>query len=683
MAPSETLDRPPAVTVRPSAAMPLLLARLAGTLVLVLAPFIFALALRPFAYGIWFQTEPVTAGLLACGAAACLALVGLALAGQDLHPALRNPALRLLAAFVAWNALASLLQRLPERSWFGTPESGEGVFSFLALLALTALALALWPWRPARLAMAIAASISAVGIGLLDAVLPLGSPWRPELFAAYAGMIGPPSFLIVLGAVRRIDWRVLLLGFAVGLAPVLFSHNKTAIVLGCAVGPFGYFLLRSQWIGRIAPARRRRLFALAPPLALLLTVVSVVVSILLPHWDALYSVRSRGLLALAALQGLGDRLTSLVWGLGWGSYDDVLYRHTYLAWVHGFQNGVWAPNWEGMFAGAFHSHIDTLETVLGGGLPSGVLYLLVFCAAVGSARRAMLPAAAVTWFLVTGALSAWYPFMLGFPFLAVAIAAGTAPLQPPLPAAPLRKRWRLAVPLLAAAVLAWGTLGTVQDAVRGGRLLAALNRQDPGDSGHYLALRQDHGRGGVHLWWCALNYAAFIGSLAAHGQHPTAGQALWYGRMLDAVDQWTARGNAGLRLTALTLALRSDLITGHAGDDLAPLRRREIPHWGDSVLRVVRLAPDRTDVAVPYLSWLASRHAYLPMLALCGQIFSIAPDDRVCEWYSGLAMLTDPLTQADGLRQMHAALLAGVDRVAPVTEQVRASVQAQFARLSK
>jgi hypothetical protein len=59
----------------------------------------------------------------------------------------------------------------------------------------------------------------------------------------------------------------------------------------------------------------------------------------------------------------------------------------------------------------------------------------------------------------------------------------------------------------------------------------------------------------------------------------------------------------------------------------------------------------------------------------------LARTGPVCGWYAGLALLSNPATEADGLRAMHRALLAGADRYLPVTPQLRQAVETQYARL--
>ena len=646
-------------------------ARAAGTAVLALSLFVFCLATPPFAYGVWFQTEPVTVGLLAAGAAAGLCLLALDFTGHAVVLLFGRRHVQLLLAFVAWNAVVSVAQDFPGRGWFGTPETGEGIFSFLALAMLSLLAMALWPYRQPRLVLVSAAVLSALMIGGMDALLPLESAWRPEKYAGYAGTVGPPVAMIVAGAFHRIRWRKALVAVVCGLVPVVFSGNKTAIVLLCIVGPALFAAVRG-WMSRIAVVRARRTLAWLPVVALLLACAAIAAAIAYGDYDPLYSVRSRGLLIWAGLLALADHPLVLLTGIGWGSYNDVLYQHNYLPGVHGFADGVWNPNWEGIGAGAFHIHNDIFEAVLGGGLVGGTLYLWFFTAIIAGARRGMLGIGAVGWFLVLGSLCFWYPFMLCYPFLALAVAATTAQAGVLRSVAPLpMERWMRGLGLIATGVLVAGCWMTAGDAHMGGDRLAALNRQNPVEIPSLGTFPPDRGRGGVHLWWLALNQAAFVGRQLAAGHPPTPGQAQWYTRLLDEVDAWSASGRAGVRLRALTLALRNDVIGNHEHTALATLRERELPRWEPAMLRNVRLSPERTDLAVPFLAFLALTKQHSRVTETCTEIFAVHPGDRVCLWYTGLALLAVPATERAGLTRMREALVKQVESVAPVPNAAR------------
>lgn len=654
-------------------------ARGLGTLVLALSFFVFVLATPPFSYGVWFQTEPVAVALQAAGAAAGLCLLALELTGHPIGLLLGRRHVQFFLAFLAWNAVASATQDFPGRAWLGTPETGEGNFSFLALLMLVLLAMAIWPYRVARSILIGAAIGSTLAIGGMDMLLPAGSAWRPEKYAAYAGTVGPPAMMIVAGGFRRPGWRVLAVAALVGLVPVVFSENKTAIGLLCLVGPVSFVPIVLV-VRRIRIARARAILAWLPLIALLATSAALLGVLIYGQYDPLYSVWSRGLLIWAGLLAFADHPLALLTGFGWGSYNDLLYQHNFLPGVRGFVNGVWDPNWEGVGAGAFHVHNDIAEAVLAAGPVGGALYLLLFSAIVAGTRRGMLAIGAVGWFLVVGSLCFWYPFQLSYPFLAVAIAATTAPMGSlRSPTVVSLDGWVRGVGIGLTVALAAGSWMSAQDARAAGARLAALNRQDAGEVGVFGAFPADHNRGGVHLWWLALSEASFIGEQLLAGHPPTPGAAAWYGRILNEVDVWVASGRGGRRLEALTLALRNDLIANHEHTALAALRERELPKWEPAMLRVIHRDPDRTDVAVPFMAFLALTGQYSRIIGTCAQIAAIHPNDRVCLWYTGIAMLPDPATARRGLESMHAALAAHVEAVAPVLDAARDMVETTLA----
>ena len=73
----------------------------------------------------------------------------------------------------------------------------------------------------------------------------------------------------------------------------------------------------------------------------------------------------------------------------------------------------------------------------------------------------------------------------------------------------------------------------------------------------------------------------------------------------------------------------------------------------------------------------------MKIMGFCEQVLVLAPHSPACRWYSGLAMLTDPETRADGLREMHAALAAGAAGVVPITPATREEVETQSANLPR
>jgi hypothetical protein len=659
-----------------------------ATLVLAATLFAFILALPPFAYGIWFQTEPVTAGVLGAGAVAGVLLILLDLTGHPVGAALCRRSMLTLGVFIAWNAVASVFQPLPERSWFGTPETGEGVLCYIALWALALLAIVIWPYRWPRIGLAAASGLAALILAASDTLLPMGSPWRPQLVAGYAGTIGPAVVLIIAAVTRWPNRRLIWFGVAVALPIVLSSFiisqtdgrylNRSAVIFAFLLAPTVFFPLRFTLL-RLPPRAARLVAAGMPLMALLVVAAMLLPSAFVNDVTWLYSLRSRALLVLAAWQGMAEHAGNWLWGTGWGSYNDLLFRHSYLAGVTGFRDGVWHPDWEALGAGAFNSHSAVIEALTGGGVPGAILYLLVVCTIVRDGRRPLLAGSAVVWLLILAALCVWYPFLMSFPFIALTIAATIAPPRPPMLRRP--RWWPSLLGLGMTALLGWGAQATIQDARDGGRLLAMLNRQDATDLAGFKGQPPDHGRGGVHLWWVALNYTAFLSDRAANHQPITMAQAGWFERLLQEVDRWTAEGRAGLRLSALTASMRNEVEAVGDVPALNAVRLQQQPKWRDAVMAVLRQAPLRTDIAAPYLTWLASEQRYMPMLSFCGRVFSLRPNDPVCLWFGGYALLSDTATEADGILQMRDALTAGVQRIAPITDQAREQVEKRAAAL--
>jgi hypothetical protein len=84
-----------------------------GGAIICLSFFIFIPALQPFAFGIWYQSEPVVAALFACGGAATLCLAVMAALGYPVAGALTHPLTLVTGALALWSAIASLAAPLP------------------------------------------------------------------------------------------------------------------------------------------------------------------------------------------------------------------------------------------------------------------------------------------------------------------------------------------------------------------------------------------------------------------------------------------------------------------------------------------------------------------------------------------------------------------------------------------
>lgn len=212
-------------------------------LVLIAGLWIFVAALPPFAFGVWYQSEPVTLALWAVGALLGALLMIQAIAGRPVLRAAAHPAVILPLGLALWTALGATQLALPWRSWFGAPETGEGGLWWLALAVQIWAGRLVWPRRAARMLLPIAAGGAMLAMIALQLGMPEASPWRVGawseylafaiLFCAIAGVgVMPRLARPSLSRRRRIAlWVGLTLAAGGLLAGLYVSGNRAALLL--------------------------------------------------------------------------------------------------------------------------------------------------------------------------------------------------------------------------------------------------------------------------------------------------------------------------------------------------------------------------------------------------------------------------------------------------------------------
>jgi hypothetical protein len=347
----------------------------AGGLIVCLSFFIFIPALQPFAFGIWYQSEPVVAALFAFGGAATLCLAAMTVLGYPVAGALTHPLTLVTGALAVWSAAASFAAPLPLRSLMGPPQTGEGVLWQVSLTALTALSLAVWQRHRIRRAIVASAAVSGLILLVLNVSEPIGSPWRPVYWPEFAAILG--LFIIAMVAsdtslrwpsaiTGRLKGRIGRLPFAarlvagpaplriaaallLGGAIVATSANKTAMGIAALTIPA---MLALSWL--IGAGRLWRVVAIVSAIAITFAVPAGM------YWlginKGLESPLSRSEMIEVAFEALRSDPLLLLHGAGWGSYNDILYR--FLDHVRDVRvaSETWQPSLDLTGGGAFHTH---------------------------------------------------------------------------------------------------------------------------------------------------------------------------------------------------------------------------------------------------------------------------------------------------------------------------------------
>jgi hypothetical protein len=685
--------RPECVAQRrhPAAILPV-----CGGIILAASLFIFVLALKPFAFGVWYQSESVTAALFAGGSGAALCLAFMAAFGFPVGGALRHPVVLVTGGLGIWSALTAIEAPLPMRSFFGPAETGEGVLWYFTLAVQTALALMVWPDPRIRRMIVGAGIVAGLTIVGLNVPLPIHSPWRPAVWPEFAAYLGIYLLAIVAsgisvrwpGIVGRMLARIPMVGAAiaapgtprllaallVGMAIIMTSQNKTAIALALAGLPAA--MLATVLI-------RHRGLRMA---------VTITVAVLAPlgivggmYWLGIHqhleSPLSRTAMSRLVVTALESEPQLLLHGTGWGAFNDVLYRYGYLVRDATLATETWQQSLGHTGGGAFHSHNGFLEATLSTGLLGGLLYLAIPLTAILCSRRRHGGLLAGVWIVSSGLSAAWFALPLVVPFQALALAAtvgGTPCRHPTRPRfTPTFRRILGGSAIVCCAILlATGAILTTATALRGDRLLKTVGERAPTDPLAHEYLLPDNDRGGAHLWWIALDYGYRLKEKGEAG--PLTGDQLrWFDILLRAVDWQAEHQPTSLRLKTLRVILRDILATSLNDSRADPLRRREVPRWGQAVQDLLAQAPHRSDVAIPYLSLLLQTGNGPVAVRFANTMLLRNPDDPVALWFSGLSMLSRPPWTLFGKARLMHSIDAGVGRVMPIDGDLRTTLEAE------
>lgn len=646
-----------------------------GAVVYCLSLFIFIFGTKPFHLGLWYQSEPVVLAFYLSGAGAALSLLLLTTTGHPVWRALSHPVVVLPLVLAVWSALVSPLTPLPWRSWFGAPETAEGVLWYLVLALQTALALTLWRYRRFRLILVVAAVTAGLTITGLNVAFPEGSPWRPGKWPDYAAFVGLFTSMIIfaLPVPSRHRFRIASVAIIVGGFIIFCSENWTGILLVSTAGPALFLTIwileRRRWMGRWL----RLLLSMGAVLTPLVIFGGITV---VSNHKTMPSTVSRLLLSQVALMALASEPMALVHGTGWGAFNDTLFKYAFrIEGTSLFEDDKYQPNWEALGGGAFHAHNSFLEAVLSTGLVGGGLFLIIPAVSILMAQRRNLLVAASGWLLTAGLMAAWFMLPMCVPFQALALAAtagGTGRR--------VRPCWRRVVPIimgLAVAMLLLAAAMLWQAAVKGRNLIQQVQSRFSPDSRELDGTPEYGGRGGPHLWWVEVNFSKHLIERVESGQAITPDQARWYGALLDAIDQYGAEGRASIRLQSRSIVMRNELAAALADSEFDSLRDQKIKSWENTIDNFVLKVPNRTDMAVPYFSLLMQTNNEAVALKFSERILERNAHDPVALWYSGLVLLEDPKREAVGIQRVIKAIDLGIGRFFPVNAKLMALIAAE------
>lgn len=665
-----------------------------GALLLV-APFAFVFGLPWVQIGIWRDTETVTVALhfisgLSAASIAAMAVIG----DRRAAAALKHPITMCLAAIFAATLLQAVLSPLTgfdaPRTMHGLLGHGIGGLWFLDCAVLFAgyLATGTPRWRKAHAASGAAAATAAIVWTITR------DAWAHQ---PANGWIAPVAILAAVPMFAARPWLMRLIGVAV-LAFGAVVSESAPLWLAVIVATFAIAVLAR---GRFAlPQPQLRAAVLISTIAFLLGIPAglalladpleaIATTQITPRTMGLDgipsgdprdhvsinakpygSLWSKARSARAVVENIVEHPLYLAVGRGWGSYPDILAEQQRTIPGRSFTAATDTSSrtlWRTGPAEDLYSDSLLLEALASlGGAGAVLLGLLLVSPFIWAGPRAPLPAA----FLIIsfGIVAATSPLRnMTAPFLAIAFAS-VSHLDRRRPSLALRSR----IDLTSSLVAAGAGVSLVYFA---GIMLGVANLEHQRRQALPLqVLNVDLCRPiAGHLAPSREINSALFQRFVNQGESEAAPFA-WFARRILTTINYTcvmrdlAENGAGAAFLVSSLELRHRLL--QASGNFPPMVAAldpEVKHWGEDIAHLLTIAPGRTDLIIPYVSWIIARGDKDASFAALSSMIPLStnPADPVTTWLKAKRAEIAG-NEGEYRSQMARALRAGIANLIPM-----------------
>lgn len=637
--------------------------------------------------GVWYQSTPVTGALFA-GAALCAG--GLALAAfstpQAAKLALWHPLVAIPVLISLWSWAAPAYTGAAIQSFFGAPQIGLGGAWFLSLAVMTGGARYIFnapsaPRHKLVSALAVIALVSALAIITSDLWAPGG--WRPFFFSDYLAFHALYIWVIAAFWLPHAKWSAWIGLILCGV--IIFSTgNRTAYgaLIFAVASLFAIQYLQS----RFSASTLRRLSTWGIGLMALLTPVGIYflhrvgLPDSVPH-DIIYTFKSRSLLLETVIFGIINNPAMVLTGIGWGNFSELVFSQIPID-----QTAIWAPAaaragddylWEALWQLHFHTHNELAEHLASGGIPSLALwlgYLVLVPLLAAQEKRATAVAFTVGYVLLS---AMWFQMPGGLALMAIAVAGlGSKPCVPPAAEpSPSRRPWSAAFAAAAFLTLAASSATTFKNGY------TAAQNVERNFAPNSTFVQPFCGGDAPAVGAGLTEFSELMKSFATSNiDRLRAGKDVeaWRFKRLDdylcRADELMAQGGP-LSVGVRALTLRSDFAFPPKPLKQKDFEARLYSGWDKNVNWVLTRAPSRTDLALPYLSWLLGKGAEAQALQLSEHMLKANPADPVGLWFSGVVLLNDISTKSEGIQRLKQALHNNIEKIMPVEPDLKAQLE--------
>lgn len=651
----------------------------AAAIATLTAPFVIFLALPPFYNGIWVQVEGAMPWLHGMGALGALGCGLMAAAGNPrATAALSHPLVLIPAAIFVLAVVLLPTTAVPALSLFGAPEHGFGALVYLDLAALTAaafIALANSAWRRVTLVATFAVMASVFA---LDGLFRQDRSWAPFFFGDYLAFYAVFAFAI-LGVLARGRRLPLAAAAAVMIVLCLMSANKAAILA------IGGALILLPAVMRTKSARGAVYTCTFYTIVAGAAIVMVGSAWQEPYREALLAVRwlgplanlisdswaslwSRAMLVVVGAQSLIDHPWRLLVGTGWGHYNEALLAN--LPIVEGRLHeliGTSRVYWDAIRRVDFHSHNQYFEALLSSGIGGAALVIGYGACVVRYAAADRRKLAFFVVLILTVLQSFWFQMPHTLPVMVLAFVLLTDGVKD---VGWANERWGRAA-TVTCAILATMIMSAAGVAALWASTNVGLALKEIKESAEFAPdskIEHQFLAGLGEIYDVTLLQNAYVRAVSEPAQDTIKSERA------DEILKTLLRQSlavpepATLRLSISTVNVLSGIVfllpdyqaRFGALDDLYKHR----------VDQLMRRAPRRADIAIPYFNYLLARNREAEVLTLANLILARQENSAVALWFSGIVLLGNEKTSTAGIRNLRRSLAFGIRNLMPVDLQI-------------
>jgi hypothetical protein len=382
--------------------------------------------------------------------------------------------------------------------------------------------------------------------------------------------------------------------------------------------------------------------------------------------DAEQSIPTRVLLNHIALTAITDEPSRLVFGKGWGQFEDDFFKHALIRDIRIYQDGRHVPNWPLVRGHNYHTHNMATEILLSLGLVGFLIWMTMPMLIVARLNNTYFWNVIPVFIGITLLQHFWFAMPQTMPLQALCwflLMRNTPSTNTAFTR--IKSSHAIIAAVILIAAFSWGEKAQY-DTARYTQIAT-----DPFARGAIVDesfLEDDIARGGDHLRSIVIR---FTQRLALQPQNVEKKHIELLSRMIQATKAMADNPRVGAYNAATIHYIYNVALSSLRAPIFRPILNDAIENYPHYALLHSKRAPYREDIIAPYLFALETNKSPTIQHQLLGftqELLAVANAHRSAIWLSGKVLSTEDASRDEGIIIMKDALKMGVDKVYPINE---------------